>query len=94
MTRADLEVRISDIQQDLIDVSLAYDVWRQFTDAGNREAFEGTKARFPHYFEATIHASLVTVVVTCYRLFEDRNKTSNFRQLRRDFLLGALPRTL
>jgi hypothetical protein len=84
MTKSEVETRILDLKQDLVDASLAYDVWREFTSANNRDAFEGAMGRFPRYFEATIHSSLVTVVVTCYRLFEDRRDTANFPQLLRD----------
>lgn len=84
MTKPKVEEEILDIKQDLLDASLAYDIWRAFTDISNRDTFEVTMRLFPRYFEAVIHTSLVTVIVTCYRLFEDRRDTTNFPRLLRN----------
>lgn len=80
----EIDTQCSDLWRDLVDASLAFEVWREFTDENNRARFEATMQRFPRYFEATIHASLVTVITTCHRLFEDRRDTLNFHQFLRD----------
>ena len=65
-------------------ISLAsdsFDVWWDLQDACNREGYESVLEEYQHFFQATIRAHLVTLIVCSYTLYDKSKGTHTIRSL-------------
>lgn len=77
MNKEKLEYILNELADDLDDASLSFGIWRELTDANNRSDFEEALNDHSLFFQTIIYATLVTLVITLYRLFENRKDTIN-----------------
>ena len=77
MSEEKLKNILNELIDDLEDASLSFSVWRELTDANNEIEFRETLNDHSLFFQTIIHANLVTLVITLYRLFENRKDTVN-----------------
>lgn len=88
---SDIEKMVTELLDIMADVSSSYALWRELTDADNREKYETTKIAYEDFFLTIDRANLAMVVNGLYMLFESRNNTKNLQAvLRRQRSLGHL----
>ncbi|MBT9522308.1 MAG: hypothetical protein IV101_15650 [Dechloromonas sp.] len=75
----------------MADVSSSYAVWRELTDADNRDRYDAIKAQYGDFFITIERANLAMVVNGLYMLLEGRKDTDNLQLvLERQKKLGRL----
>ena len=62
--------RAEDLYQDLMRAWRNYDIWWVYKSAGTRPLYEEVINRFGWFFEASIHAHFVAMVMALSRLFD------------------------
>lgn len=61
------------------DVSSSYAVWRELTNAENRDVYECTKQTYEDFFVTVDRSTLAMVINGLYMLLENRQDTHNLR---------------
>jgi len=59
----------------------SFDVWWDLQDACNRDGYESILEEYQHFFQATIRAHLVTLIVCSYTLYDKNKGTQTIRNL-------------
>lgn len=88
---ASIEKTVNELLDIMTDVSASYAVWRELTDANNRERYEPTKEAYEDFFLAIDRANLAMVINGLHMLLEDKSNTDNLQAvLKRQRSLGRL----
>ena len=88
---ASIEKTVYELLDIMADVSASYAVWRELTDANNRERYESTKDAYEGFFLAVERANLAMVINGLHMLLEDKSNTDNLQAvLKRQRSMGRL----
>jgi hypothetical protein len=77
----DPEEYISELQQTVIAASLNYEVWWTYKSEDTRPKFVDAMNDYTVFFQTSIHAHFVALLVALYRLYETREDTFNIPSL-------------
>jgi hypothetical protein len=72
---------ISDLQQTVIAAGLNYEVWWTYKSEDTRPEFVDAMNSYTVFFQTSIHAHFVALLVALYRLYETRADTFNVPSL-------------
>lgn len=72
---------IAELMQAVRDASLNYDIWWVCKARGSRERYIDAIRKYPVFFQTSIDAHFVALLVALYRIFENRRDTINVRRL-------------
>jgi hypothetical protein len=88
---ASIEKTVNELLDIMADVSASYAVWRELTDANNRDLYESIKEGYEDFFQAIDRANLAMVINGLHMLLEDKSNTDNLQAvLKRQRSLGRL----
>lgn len=74
---------IGELQQGVKVAGLNYEVWWTFKQGLSQKKYVDPMNNYTMYFQAAIHAHFVAMLISLYRLYENRKDTINIPQLRR-----------
>jgi hypothetical protein len=74
---------IGALQQAVGVAGLNYEVWWTFKQGLSRKKYVDTMNNYTMYFQSAIHAHFVAMLISLYRLYENKKDTINIPQLRR-----------
>jgi hypothetical protein len=77
----DIDQYISELRHTVTVAELNYEVWWVYKSKDSRPAYVDTMNRYPLFFQTSIHAHFVALLVALYRLYEGRNDTFNIPML-------------
>lgn len=77
-----IEEQIKEIERDLIEVDISYQIWRSYKNPENRDLYQKTLKRYQTFFRSIIDAQFMSVIVSLNRLLERSEKTTNLVNLR------------
>ncbi len=73
----DVEQYVAELQHTVITAWLNYEIWWVYKDADTRPVYLDTMNRYPLFFQTSLHAHFVALLVELYRLYETRQDTYN-----------------
>lgn len=68
---------IEDLRQTAVTASLNYEIWWSYKGTDTRPRFVKIMNRYPAFFQTSLHAHFVALLVALYRLYETRKDTFN-----------------
>ncbi len=77
----DIEKSVKELQHALIVAELNYEVWWVYKEKGSRARHVDVLNSYPLFFQTSLHAHFVAMVVALYRLYENRKDTISLPQL-------------
>lgn len=77
----DIEKRVKELQHALIVAELNYEIWWVYKEKESRARFVDVLNGYPLFFQTSLHAHFVAMIVSLYRLYESRKDTINLPQL-------------
>lgn len=77
----DIDAYISELRHTTTVAELNYDIWWVYKDKETRPIYTETMNRYGMFFQTSIHAHFVALLVVLYRLYETRNDTFNIPSL-------------
>ncbi|MCW7073999.1 MAG: hypothetical protein OCU20_09050 [Methanophagales archaeon] len=84
---------VKELQNALTVAGLNYEIWWIYKEKESRERFVDTLNAYPLFFQTSLHAHFVAMIIALYRLFETRKDTVNIPQLIKLFKKeGTFPR--
>lgn len=86
MKSPDINRHIRSLQETATVARLNFEIWWVYKSEDTRPKYVGSMNRYLGFFQASIHAHFVAIVIALYRLYEKRSNTINL-----DRLLKALP---
>lgn len=72
---------LADIKQTLLEAKWSYDIWWELKSSETGPKYHDDINRYSHFFQSTIFAHHLTLVVCLHRLFENRKDTVNIPNL-------------
>jgi hypothetical protein len=72
---------IEELHHTIYVAGLNYDIWRKYKGKKYRKLFLDADDHYPLFFQTSLHAHFVAVIVALYQLFEKRHDTVNFHHL-------------
>ena len=72
---------IMELRNTLVVASLNYEIWWFYKEKDNRKKFIDTLRIYKPFFEISLHAHFVAMIIAIYKLFETRSDTVNMHQL-------------
>jgi len=72
---------VKELQNALTIAGLNYEIWWTYKEKERRKRFINTLNAYPLFFQTSIHAHFVAMIIALYKLFETRKDTVNFLQL-------------
>lgn len=72
---------VMELQNALISAGLNYEIWWVYKEKENRRRFVDTLNNYPLFFQTSIHAHFVAMIISIYRIHETRKDTINLHQL-------------
>ncbi len=76
-----IQQHVKELQNALIIAGWNYEIWSLYKEKGSRKRFVDTLNAYPLFFQTSLHAHFVAMIVALYRLFETRSDTVNIPQL-------------
>lgn len=76
-----IQQHVKELQNALIIAGLNYDIWWLYKEKESRRKFVDTLNAYPLFFQTSLHAHFVAMIISAYRLFETRTDTVNMPQL-------------
>ncbi|MCK5580905.1 MAG: hypothetical protein KAJ18_06490 [Candidatus Omnitrophica bacterium] len=76
-----IEQYIKGIQHTIVVAGFNYEIWLTYKHKKTRKLFLDGEDKYPLFFQTSLHAHFVALIVALYRLFEPRQDTINFNQL-------------
>ena len=70
-----------ELQNALTVANLNYEIWWLYKEKESRKRFVDTFNSYPLFFQTSLHAHFLAMIVALYRLFETRTDTINMPQL-------------
>lgn len=87
----DIDASIKDVRDAVVSASLNYDVWWVYKSKDSRPKYLSTMNRYTPFFQTSLHAHFLGLLVPLYRIYETRRDTHNIPQLiKRLRAIGAL----
>jgi len=83
-----LETYIEEVRHTAEVASLNYEIWWIYKEKNSRSKFINVLNRYPMYFQTSIHAHFVALVIALYRPFETRKDSLNLSMLLKSLLSG------
>lgn len=75
--KEDIARNIDELTEAVNDASLNYDIWWVYNAIGSRERYIDALRKYPLFFQASIDAHFIALLVALYRIFETRRDTIN-----------------
>ncbi len=72
---------VKELQNALTVAGLNYEIWWVYKEKESRKHFVDTLNDYPLFFQTSLHAHFVAMIVSIYRIFETRKDTINMPQL-------------
>lgn len=72
---------LKDLQQTVIAAERNYEIWWTYKEKESRKKYIDTMNLYSFFFETSIHAHFVALVIAVYRLFDTCHSTINIRAL-------------
>lgn len=73
--------QIKELQHTVHVAGLNFDIWWTYKQRRSRRRFVDVLNRYPLFFQTSIHAHFVALVIAIYRLYETRKDTYNIPRL-------------
>ena len=70
-----------ELRNTLVVAGLNYEIWWFYKEKDNRKKFVDTLRIYKPFFEISLHAHFVAMIIAIYKLFETRSDTVNMHQL-------------
>ena len=77
----ELTENVKELQNALTVAGLNYEIWWVYKEKESRKRFVDTLNTYPLFFQTSLHAHFVAMIVSIYRLYETRKDTINMPQL-------------
>ena len=77
----DIERYISELRHTTTVAGLNYEIWWVYTGKDTRPVYADTMNRYGLFFQTSIHAHFVALLVELYRLYETKKDTFNIPSL-------------
>ena len=81
MTTNEIERNVKELQHAIVVAELNYDIWWVYKEKNSRTRFVDVMNDYPLYFQTSLHAHFVAMIISLYRLCETRKDTMNLPQL-------------
>jgi len=81
MTTTEIEKIVRELQHAIKVAKLNYEIWRVYKEKSSHLRFVDVLKKYPRYFETSLHAHFVAMIISLYRLYETRKDTMNLPQL-------------
>lgn len=78
-----LELYIGALRKTVVQAKLNYGIWWIYKSEETRSQYVDVLNRYPLFFQTSLHAHFVALVIALYRLYETRSDTYDFYQLLR-----------
>jgi hypothetical protein len=85
MPADEINSNIAEFQHAIVVAELNYDIWWIYKEKDNRTRYINVMNKYPLYFQTSLHAHFVAMIMPLYRLYETRKDTMNVPQLIRLF---------
>jgi len=85
MTDDEINSNIAEFQHAIVVAELNYEIWWVYKEKDNRAKYLKVLNNYPLYFQTSLHAHFVAMIISLYRLYETRKDTMNLPQLIRLF---------
>lgn len=72
---------VKELQNALTVAGLNYEIWWVYKEKESRKRFVDTLNDYPLFFQTSLHAHFVAMIVSIYRIYETRKDTINMPQL-------------
>jgi len=72
---------VKELQNALTVAGLNYEIWWVYKEKESRKRFVDTLNTYPLFFQTSLHAHFVAMIVSTYRIYEKRKDTINMPQL-------------
>ena len=72
---------VKELQNALTVAGLNYEIWWVYKEKESRKRFVDTLNDYPLFFQTSLHAHFVAMIVSIYRVYETRKDTINMPQL-------------
>lgn len=72
---------VQELQHAITVSGLNYEIWWVYREKESRKRYVDTLNKYPLFFQISLHAHFVAMIVTLYRLYEKRKDTINLPQL-------------
>lgn len=79
--RAKIEKYVRELRNAIIVAQLNYEIWWVYKEKQSRKRFVDTLNAYPLFFQTSLHAHFVAMIISLYKLFETSTKTINLPQL-------------
>ena len=88
----DIERYIEELRHTAITAGFNYDIWWVYKGSDTRPKYTETMNRYNLFFQTSLHAHLIALLVELYRLYETRSDTFNIPSLLRLLkIMNAVP---
>jgi len=81
MTTGEIEKNVRELQHAIVVAKLNYEIWWVYKEKNSRKRFVDILNDYPLYFQTSLHAHFVAMIISLYRLYETRKDTMNLPQL-------------
>ena len=77
----EIQENVSELQHAIIVAGLNYEIWWTYKEKECRKRYVAILNTYPLFFQTSLHAHFVAMIVALYRLYETRKDTVNLPQL-------------
>lgn len=81
MTANETEENVRELQHAIKVAKLNYEIWWVYKEKNSHTRFVDVLNDYPLYFQTSLHAHFVAMIISLYRLYETRKDTMNLPQL-------------
>ncbi len=81
MTSNEIQKHVGELQHVIVVAKLNYEIWWIYKEKNSRMRFVDILNNYPLYFQTSLHAHFVAMIISLYRLYETRKDTINLLQL-------------
>ena len=89
--KTQIEQYVKEVQHTCLVAGLNYEIWWTYKEKKSRKRFVDILNKYPLFFQTSLHAHFVAMIVALYRLFETRQDTVNFSGLIKLLNIGMWP---
>ena len=76
-----IQQHVKELQNALTIAGLNYEIWWLYKEKESRKRFVDTLNSYPLFFQTSLHAHFVAMIIALYKLFETRPDTVNIPKL-------------
>ncbi len=84
-TTDEINSHVAEFQHAIVVAELNYDIWWVYKEKNNRRKYLNILNNYPLFFQTSLHAHFVALIIALYRLYETRKDSLNIPQLIRLF---------